>query len=113
MITITEKAVNKIIELLEKEFDDEAADYRLRIAVRGGGCSGLENKLSFMHKESIDKNNDQSIESNGVSVIVDNKSLLYLVGSILDYKDGLDGSGFSIFNKHFKNQCGCGSSFSL
>ncbi len=113
MITATEKAASKIKELLEKEFgNEEAADYRLRIAVVGGGCSGLNYKLSFMHKESIEKD-DNKIEENGVEVIIDNKSLLFLVGSVLDYKDGLDGSGFAVINPNAKSSCGCGESFSL
>ena len=107
MVTVTEKAADKIRNLLESE---GRVDFGLRVRVVGGGCSGLSYKLEFSEEPDGDID---VIESHGVRVFVDMKSALYLAGSELDYDDGLMGQGFKINNPNAKNQCGCGESFSV
>jgi len=105
-ITLTELAVQEVKNLLEKEKLD---GYVLRVGVQGGGCSGLSYTLGF------DKNingTDVVIEDQGVKVVCDNKSMLYLSESILDYSNDLLGGGFKFNNPNAKTTCGCGSSFS-
>jgi len=105
MITITEKASNKIKELLGE--DPEAKG--LRVYVRGGGCHGFEYGMLLEINVTED---DNTFEQNGVSVIVDPQSLPLLAGSEVDYSDSLMGAGFQIKNPTAKSTCGCGSSFS-
>ncbi len=107
MVTVTEKAADKIKDLLER---GGRVDFGLRVRVVGGGCSGLSYKLEFSEEPDGDID---VIESHGVRVFVDMKSALYLAGSDLDYDDGLMGQGFKINNPNAKNQCGCGESFSV
>ena len=107
MVTVTEKAADKIRNLLERE---GRVDFGLRVRVVGGGCSGLSYKLEFSEEPDGDID---VIESHSVRVFVDMKSALYLAGSELDYDDGLMGQGFKINNPNAKNQCGCGESFSV
>ena len=107
MVTVTEKAADKIRNLLESE---GRVDFGLRVRVVGGGCSGLSYKLEFSEEPDGDID---VIESHGVRVFVDMKSALYLAGSELDYDDGLMGQGFKINNPNAKNQCGCGESFGV
>ncbi|MBS13678.1 MAG: iron-sulfur cluster assembly accessory protein [Gemmatimonadetes bacterium] len=107
MVTVTESAAGKIRDLLARE---GRADCGLRVRVVGGGCSGLQYKLEFSEEPDGDID---VVESNGVRVFIDMKSALYLVGSELDFDDGLMGQGFKINNPNAKNQCGCGESFSV
>ena len=108
MISITEKAANKINALkTEDNFDDS---HILRIKVKQGGCSGLYYKLDF-DKEISDK--DKTFESNGAKVVIDSQSLLYILGMTLDYDGGLNGAGFTFTNPNATKTCGCGSSFSV
>ena len=108
MITVSDEAATKIRSLLEQEgVDDERG---LRVAVRGGGCSGFQYKLEF---EDQPGDMDQVIESNGVRVFVDPKSSLYLNGVVLRYDDGLMGAGFQVENPNARTTCGCGESFSV
>ena len=110
MITVSDEAVNKIRSLLEREGESLSASKRgLRVAVKGGGCSGFQYKLDF---EDAPDDMDQVIESNGVRVFVDPKSSLYLNGVILRYDDGLMGAGFQVENPNARTTCGCGESFS-
>ncbi|MBI4403988.1 MAG: iron-sulfur cluster assembly accessory protein [Deltaproteobacteria bacterium] len=106
MITLTTNAIEQI-----KKFREEAKmpSGGLRIAVVGGGCSGLSYKLDF-EKES--RPDDKVFEQEGVKVFVDPKSFLYLNGLEVDYKGGLTGSGFTFNNPNAQKGCGCGSSFS-
>jgi len=107
MIQITEKAANEIKTLMRKEgLEDQA----LRVAVAGGGCSGMSYKLNF-EKEPVD--GDKVLEIQGVRVFMDAKSMLFLNGTVLDYTDGLNGTGFVFQNPNAKSTCGCGSSFSV
>jgi iron-sulfur cluster insertion protein len=105
MITITESAATKLADLLKTQ---AKPDEGLRVRVVGGGCSGLSYELEFDQPQT----SDQVFEgTHGVKVLVDPKSYLYLVGTEIDYVDGLHGAGFSLKNPNAKGGCGCGSSF--
>jgi iron-sulfur cluster assembly accessory protein len=106
VITLTDSAAAKVGELLEEEGNPELY---LRVAVRPGGCSGYSYEM-FFDSELFD--DDLRAESNGVKVVVDPASAALLQGSTLDYKDGLQASGFSINNPNATRTCGCGQSFS-
>ena len=82
----------------------------VRVGVNSGGCSGLSYELKF---DSNQFNEDRLFEDNGVKILVDKKSLLYLVGTTLDYSGGLNGKGFVFNNPNANRTCGCGESFSL
>ena len=108
MITITEKAKEKIGELLQQE--GRTSQYNVRVSVKGGGCSGLMYDLDFddqIHPA------DQVFEDKGVKILVDKKSLLYLLGTVLDFSDGLNGKGFQFINPNASRTCGCGESFAV
>jgi iron-sulfur cluster assembly protein len=105
-IQISDKAAQQVRTIQERE--GKASSF-LRLSVVGGGCSGLSYKLSF---EETPKEKDQTFDFNGVKVLVDPKSLLFLKGMILDFTDGLTGQGFVFNNPNAKQSCGCGSSFS-
>jgi len=108
MITITERAKDKALELMQKE--NKSNDYFIRVAVEGGGCSGLTYKLEF---DNQIKETDKVFEDKGIRIVVDKKSFLYLVGTELDYTDGLNGKGFVFNNPNATRTCGCGESFSV
>ncbi len=108
MINITEKAKEKIIEIRRKEgFSDE---HNIRVAVKGGGCSGLMYDLQF---DSNIQPTDEVFEDKGIKIVVDKKSLLYLLGTTLDFSDGLNGKGFQFINPNASRTCGCGESFAV
>lgn len=107
MITVSETAAKRLTSLIEES--GFATPY-VRVAVKGGGCSGLSYDLSF----DTNKNpNDTLAEDRGVKVLIDNKSLLYLIGTELNFSDGLNGKGFEFINPNASRTCGCGESFSL
>jgi iron-sulfur cluster assembly protein len=106
MITLSERAADKVRELLAAESDDSLN--ALRVAVEGGGCSGFQYALGF---DSETDENDEVYEVHGVRVVVDRFSLPYLNGADVDYTDGLMGAGFQINNPNVVAACGCGSSF--
>ncbi len=108
MITVTEKAKNRIEELKQQEAP--AGKRHLRVSVTGGGCSGLMYNLSFDEK-ILDS--DEIFEDNQVKILVDKKSLLYLLGTTLDFSDGLNGKGFQFINPNASRTCGCGESFAV
>jgi iron-sulfur cluster assembly protein len=108
MIEVTDKAKERIIELRTEE--QKSDDHHIRVAVKGGGCSGLMYDLFFDDK-IID--GDQVFEDKGVKVLVDKKSLLYLLGTKLDFSDGLNGKGFQFVNPNATRTCGCGESFAI
>lgn len=107
MITVTETAAKKVQSLIEES--GFSTPY-LRVAVKGGGCSGLSYDLSF---DSDMKPSDMLFEDKDVKILVDNKSLLYLFGTELNFSDGLNGKGFEFKNPNASRTCGCGESFSL
>ena len=106
LVTVTEAAAEQIHRLLESEGKIET--HALRMKVVGGGCSGLQYQLMFDDQR---KDVDSEVEINGVRVVVDEKSALYLVGTTLDYVDSLMESGFKIDNPNANDTCGCGKSF--
>ena len=106
MIEVTKDAVARLRTLLDE--DGKLATHGLRMKVVGGGCSGLQYQLSF---DDVVREIDHEIEADGVRVIVDEKSALYLVGVVLDFVDTLQESGFKIQNPNASNTCGCGQSF--
>ncbi len=108
-IAVTDKAAQKLKELMLAEKKDPVTT-GLRIGVQGGGCSGMSYFMDFDEKREDDK--VFTHEAVGVNVLVDPRSILHLSGSILDYTEGLMGSGFSIKNPNVKSSCGCGNSFS-
>ena len=107
MITLTDTAASKVKELLEAEGATELA---LRVAVRPGGCSGFSYEMFFDGDISADDETATYLED--VKVVVDPASSQLLEGATLDYKDGLNQSGFAITNPNATRTCGCGQSFS-
>jgi iron-sulfur cluster assembly accessory protein len=106
MITLTDSAADKVKQLITAEGDDALA---LRVAVRPGGCSGFSYEMFFDSDVATD---DLTVEHGGVRVLVDPSSAQLLTGATLDYKDGLEQSGFAITNPNAQRTCGCGQSFS-
>jgi iron-sulfur cluster assembly protein len=109
MIQVSESAKQRVISLMKEEGYDASKDY-VRVGVKSGGCSGLSYELKFDNK--IDEA-DKVFEDNAVRIIVDKKSFLYLVGTVLEYSGGLNGKGFVFNNPNAQRTCGCGESFSL
>jgi len=108
MVTVTDKAKDKIDHLVKDSGLDES--YFLRVSVQGGGCSGLSYNLDF---DNEIKKGDQFFEDKGVRLALDMKSFLYLAGTELDFSDGLNGKGFNFHNPNATRTCGCGESFSV
>jgi iron-sulfur cluster assembly protein len=106
-ITLTDKAVAKIGELLGAQTED--GEQALRVAVRGGGCSGFQYALAF----DKPKDDDNVFELDGVAVVVDKVSMQFVFGSEVDYVEGLQGAGFQVNNPNVVAACGCGSSFQV
>jgi iron-sulfur cluster assembly protein len=108
MVTITDKAKEKTLSLMQEAGLDDS--YFLRVSVKGGGCSGLSYNLDFDNEV---KTGDQFFEDNGIKITLDMKSFLYLAGTELDFTDGLNGKGFNFNNPNASRTCGCGESFSV
>ena len=104
---LSDKAVEKIGELLGGQ--DEAEGQALRVAVRGGGCSGFQYALAF----DAPKETDHRFTDQGVPVVVDKTSMQFVFGSEVDYVEGLQGAGFQVNNPNVVAACGCGSSFQV
>lgn len=109
MIQVSETAKKRVISLMEDEGFDASKDY-VRVGVKSGGCSGLSYELKFDDKIG---ETDKIFEANDIRIIVEKKSFLYLVGTILEYSGGLNGKGFVFNNPNAQRTCGCGESFSL
>ena len=107
-VRITEKAAEKIKYFAAK--DGLAGEVGLRVAVKGGGCSGMTYDLKITDQEL---ESDKVVEQHGVKVMVDKKSYIFLVGTLLDFSDGLNGKGFTFENPNATKACGCGTSFSV
>ena len=109
-VAISEKAAEKIKYFAKKDGIEE--NVGIRVAVKGGGCSGLTYDLKITGDIS-ETDTDKIVEQHGVKVIVEKKSYIYLVGTELDFSDGLNGKGFVFENPNAKKACGCGTSFSV
>lgn len=109
MIQVSETAKQKVINLMTEGGFNATTDY-VRVGVKSGGCSGLSYELDFDNKMG---ETDKIFEDNDVRIIVDKKSFLYLVGTVLEYSGGLNGKGFVFNNPNAQRTCGCGESFSL
>ena len=107
MITVTDSAKAKAMELMSEA--NKSGQF-IRVGVEGGGCSGLMYRLDF---DNVLSESDKEFENNGLKVVVDKKSFLYLVGTTLDYSGGLNGKGFVFKNPNADRTCGCGESFSI
>jgi iron-sulfur cluster assembly protein len=106
MITLTDKGAEKVREFLAAQ--NAVADTAgLRVGVRGGGCSGFQYALAFDEQRA----NDAVFEDKGIRLLVDQPSLPYVKGSVIDFVDGLQGAGFKVDNPNVIAACGCGSSF--
>lgn len=110
MIYVSDKAKEKVSRLMQDANIGNDQNYFLRVSVVGGGCSGLSYKLDF---DNESKPMDQVFEDNGVKVVTDLKSFLYLVNTTLDFSDGLNGKGFYFSNPNASRTCGCGESFAV
>jgi iron-sulfur cluster assembly protein len=109
MIKVSDKAKKKVVELMTDDGFNPTADY-VRVGVKSGGCSGLSYDLKFDNTKAEE---DKVFEDNGVKIIVDKKSFLYLIGTTLEFSGGLNGAGFVFNNPNANRTCGCGESFSL
>ena len=109
-IYVSDKAKVKITEILGEKGGSNGPAYFLRVSVVGGGCSGLSYKMDFDNEQ---KPTDQVFESNGIKVVTDLKSFLYLVNTTLDFSDGLNGKGFYFSDPNASRTCGCGESFAV
>ncbi|HUQ96206.1 MAG TPA: iron-sulfur cluster assembly accessory protein [Chitinophagaceae bacterium] len=109
-IYVSDKAKAKVTQLMQEAGVADDSSYFVRVGVVGGGCSGLSYKLDFDNEQ---KPMDQVFEDNGVKVVTDLKSFLYLVNTMLDFSDGLNGKGFFFNNPNASRTCGCGESFAV
>lgn len=107
MINISNSAKIRLLDLLRQE--GEKKEF-VRVGVESGGCSGLSYKLEFDNQKHEE---DELIEDNGVKLLINKKSFLYLVGTTLEFSGGLNGKGFVFNNPNASRTCGCGESFSL
>jgi iron-sulfur cluster assembly protein len=108
MLFVADSAKNKISELMKGESVDDS--FFVRVSVTSGGCSGLSYQLDF---DNESKENDQVFEDNGVKVVTDLKSFLYLCNTTLEFSGGLNGKGFFFNNPNASRTCGCGESFAV
>jgi iron-sulfur cluster assembly protein len=107
MITVTDLAKDTALRMMREENNE---GHFIRVGVEGGGCSGLMYQLEFDNSINDD---DKEFEDNGIKVVMNKKSVLYLAGTTLDYSGGLNGKGFVFTNPNASRTCGCGESFSL
>lgn len=106
-LTFTDSAASKVRTLIEEEQND---NLKLRVFITGGGCAGFSYGFTFDEEVAED---DTVVENSGVTLVVDPMSFQYLAGAEVDYKEGLQGSQFSVRNPNATTTCGCGSSFSI
>ena len=107
MINVSDSAKNRLLDILNQEKEKKQF---VRVGVESGGCSGLSYKLDFDNNKN---ETDELIENNGIKLLIDKKSVLYLAGTTLEFSDGLNGKGFVFNNPNANRTCGCGESFSL
>tara|TARA_B100001741_G_C16230817_1_gene449384 strand:- start:240 stop:560 length:321 start_codon:yes stop_codon:yes gene_type:complete len=106
MVQVSDSAKKRLLHLLSESKEN----CYVRVGVKSGGCSGLSYELEFDNKKNED---DELIENNDISLLINKKSILYLAGTILEFSDGLNGKGFVFNNPNANRTCGCGESFSL
>ncbi len=109
MINVSAEAAKRVASLMSEEGKDVAVSY-VRVGVKSGGCSGLSYDMGFVDGP---EDGDQLFEDQGVKILVEKKSLLYILGTTLEYSGGLNGKGFSFNNPNASRTCGCGESFAL
>lgn len=109
MVKVSDLAKEKAMILMKEDGYNPTTDF-IRVGVKTGGCSGLEYILKFDKKQ---EDSDTLFEDNGIKILIDNKSVLYLTGTVLEYSGGLNGKGFFFNNPNAARTCGCGESFSL
>ena len=109
MIKVSKSARKKVSQLMEEDGFSPVQDF-IRVGVKSGGCSGLSYDLTFDKSKAEE---DRLFEDNKIKILVDKKSLLYLLGTTLEYSGGLNGKGFVFNNPNAQRTCGCGESFSL
>jgi iron-sulfur cluster assembly protein len=108
MLFVADSARDRITEIMQSQ--NLANDYFVRVSVTSGGCSGLSYQLDF---DNENKPNDQVFDDNGVRIVTDLKSFLYLCNTTLEFSGGLDGKGFYFNNPNAARTCGCGESFAV
>jgi iron-sulfur cluster assembly protein len=108
MITISEKAKERVQNIWKE--DHLSPNHFVRVSVTSGGCSGLTYNMKFDDQQQA---NDEIFEDKGIKLVVDAKSILYLLGTELDFSEGLNGKGFYFNNPNASRTCSCGESFSL
>jgi iron-sulfur cluster assembly protein len=104
MVTLTDTATSKVKELMNGQAEDDTG---LRVAIRGGGCSGFQYALAFDQK----REGDEVFEYSDIKLLIDTESLPFVDGSEVDYVEGLQGAGFAVNNPNVVAACGCGQSF--
>ena len=109
MIFVSDKAKERVQRLMAEDAKLDK-DYFLRVSVVGGGCSGLSYKMDF---DNVTRPSDQVFEDNGIKVVTDLKSFLYLVNTTLEFSEGLNGKGFYFNNPNASRSCACGESFAV
>lgn len=107
MINISDSARDRLLQIITQQKEEKKF---VRVGVESGGCSGLSYKLEFDMCKNAD---DELIEDNNIKLLINKKSYLYLVGTTLEFSDGLNGKGFVFNNPNASRTCGCGESFSL
>ena len=109
MIKVSPQARDQVAQMMQNDGVDTNSHF-VRVGIKSGGCSGLSYELKF---DANLNENDKVFEDNNVRIVVDKKSILYLVGTTLEYSGGLNGKGFVFNNPNANRTCGCGESFSL
>lgn len=109
-IHVSDSAKQRIVHILSEKKVDSAAEHFIRVSVVSGGCSGLSYKLDF---DCEQKPGDQIFEDNNIKIVTDMKSLLYLLGTTLEFSEGLNGKGFYFNNPNAARTCACGESFAV
>ena len=112
MIKLTATAINQVKDIITTSDSYPETTY-LRVYITGGGCSGFNYSLQLIESKGYNPKKDSKYEQDGITIVVDKKSALYIDGTTVDYIKGLTKSGFSFINPNANKTCGCGSSFSV
>lgn len=109
-LTVTEAAIKELKSVKE---DQNFEDYYVRVQIAAGGCSGFQYSMNFVESKDYNETDDKLIEQDGLGIIVDKKSMLYLDGTTLDWYEDLNKRGFAFDNPNAVKNCGCGQSFQV